>query len=117
MSVNKMKPLATVGIDFSCHLIVKNSSKTQKCYICLFACSTTRNVNLEIVTDMSTDQFLQAFRRHCAVYGTPSLVLCDNAKTFVKGEAEIQKLFGTNKSPRSPASSHPEENSGEAHSS
>ena len=32
-------------------------------------------------------------RRHCAVYGTLSLVLCDNAKTFVKGEEEIQKLF------------------------
>lgn len=42
---------------------------------------------------MSTDQFLLAFRRHCAIYGTPSLVLCDNAKTFVKGDEEIQKLF------------------------
>ena len=81
-----------MGIDFTGHLIVKNGSKTQKCYICLFTC-TTCNANLEIVTDTSTDQFLQAFRRHCAVYGTPSSVLCDNAKTFVKGEEEIQKLF------------------------
>ena len=42
---------------------------------------------------MTTDQFLLAFRRHCAVYGTPSLILCDNAKTFQKGDEEIQKLF------------------------
>ena len=91
--LNKMKPFSTVGIDFTGHLIVKNGSKTQKCYICLFTCSTTRNVNLEIVNDMSTDQFLQAFRRHCAIYGTPSLILCDNARTFVKGDEEIQKLF------------------------
>ena len=87
--LNKVKPFSTVGIDF----IVKDGSKTQKCYICLFTCSTTRNVNLEIMNDMTTDQFLQAFRRHCAVYGTPSLILCDNAKTFVKGNEEIQKLF------------------------
>ena len=42
---------------------------------------------------MTTDQFLLAFRRHCAIYGTPSLILCDNAKTFQKGDEEIQKLF------------------------
>ena len=88
-----MKPFSTVGIDFTGHLLVKNGSKTQKCYICLFTCSATRNVNLEIANDMSTDQFLMAFRRHCAVYGTPSMILCDNARTFVKGDEEIQKLF------------------------
>ena len=42
---------------------------------------------------MTTDQFLLAFRRHCAIYGTPSLILCYNAKTFQKGDEEIQKLF------------------------
>ena len=88
-----MKPFSTVGIDFTGHLMVKNGNKTEKCYVCLFTCSTTRNVNLEIVDDMTTDQFLLAFRRHCAVYGTPSLILCDNAKTFQKGDEEIQKLF------------------------
>ena len=72
----KMKPFATVGIDFTGHLTVKNSSKTKKCYICLFTRSTTRYVHLEIVTDMSTDQFLQAFRCHFAVYGTLSVRLC-----------------------------------------
>lgn len=84
-----------MGIDFTGHLtcIVKNGNKTQKCYVCLFTCCTTRNVNLEIVNDMSTDQFLLTFRRHCAIYRTPSLILCDNAKTFLKGDEEIQKLF------------------------
>ena len=73
--------------------MVKNGNNTEKYYVCLFTCSTTRNVNLEIVDDMKTDQFLLAFRGHCAVYGTPSWILCDNAKTFQKGDVEIQKLF------------------------
>ena len=73
--------------------MVKNGNKTEKCYVCLFTCSTTRNVNMEIVDDMTADQFLFAFKRHCAVYGTPSLILCDNAKTFQKADEEIQKLF------------------------
>lgn len=46
-----------------------------------------------IVDDMSNDQFLLSFRRHCAICGTPSLILCDNAKTFPKGDEEINKLF------------------------
>ena len=77
--LNKVKPFSTVGMDFTGHLMVKNGNKTEKCYVCLFTCSTTRNVNLEIVDDMTTDQFLLAFRRHCAIYGTPSL------KTSLKG--------------------------------
>ena len=94
-SLNKVKPLTTVGIDFTGHLIVKNGNKTEKCYVCLFTCSTTRNANLEIVDEMTTEQFLLAFRRHCAIYGTPSLILCDNAKTFQNGDEalEIQKFF------------------------
>ena len=91
--LNMVKPFSTVGIDFTGHLMVKNGNKTEKCYVCLFTCSTTRNVNLEIVDDMTADQFLLAFRHNCAVYGTPSLILCDNAKTFQKADEEIQKLF------------------------
>lgn len=88
-----MKPFSTVGIDFTSHLMVKNGNKTEKCYICLFTYSTTRDINLEIVDDMTSDHFLLAFRHHCAVDGTPSLILCANAKTFQKGDEEIQKLF------------------------
>ena len=73
--------------------MVTNGNKTEECYVYLYTCSTTRNVNLEIVDDMTADQFLLAFKRHCAVYGTPSLMLCDNATTFQKADEEIQKLF------------------------
>lgn len=80
-------------IDFTGHLIVNIGSKTKECYVCLFTCSTTRNVNLEIVNDLSTNQFLLAFRHHCSIYGTPSLIVCDNSKTFHKGDEKIKKLF------------------------
>ena len=84
-----VKPFSTERTDFIGHLIVKNGNKTRL----PVTCSTTRSVNLEIVDDMKTDQFLLAFRRHCAVYGTPSLILCDNAKTFQNWDVETQKLF------------------------
>ena len=73
--------------------MVKNGNKTEKCYVCLFTCSTTRNVNLETVDDMTANQFLFACRRHCDVYGTPSMILCDKAKAFQNGDVQTQKLF------------------------
>ena len=92
--LNKMKhSQQSVAINFTGHLLVKNGSNTHKCYIWLFLCSTTDNVNLETVNDMSMNHFLMAFRCHCPIYGTPSMILCGNARTFVKGDEEIQNLF------------------------
>ncbi|KXJ08918.1 hypothetical protein AC249_AIPGENE15250 [Exaiptasia diaphana] len=99
--LNSTRPFQVVGIDFTGHLTVKTNGKNQsKCYICLFACSTTRKVNLEVVTDMTTDQFLQALRRHCAVYGVPSVIICDNAKTFIKADEELSKLLQSLNDPK-----------------
>ena len=47
--LNKVKPFSTVRIDFTGHLMVKNGNKTEKCYVCLFTCSTTRNVNWRLL--------------------------------------------------------------------
>ena len=40
---NMVKLFSTVGIDFTSHLMVNNGNKKEKCYVCLFTCSTTHN--------------------------------------------------------------------------
>ena len=37
---------------------------------------------------METQEFLHAFRRHCAIYGTPTKIISDQGTYFIKG-AEI----------------------------
>ena len=61
-------------------------------YITIFVCATTRTVHLEVSPTLTTRDFLLAFRRFCAIYGTPAVVLSDNGRNFVGAEACIVKL-------------------------
>jgi len=56
-------PFSNISVDFIGHLTVKDRSGNHiEVYICLFTCLTTRAINLEIVEDLSTSSYLQAFR-------------------------------------------------------
>jgi len=58
-----VRPFSNIGVDFTGHLTVKDRAGNHiKVYICLFTCLTTRAINLEIVEDLSTSSYLQAFR-------------------------------------------------------
>ena len=74
---------ASVGIDFAGPLYVKSSSShTEKAYIALFTCATSRAVHVEMVPDLKTETFLLCFKRFVSRRGLPQLVVTDNAKTF-----------------------------------
>lgn len=68
------------GIDYAGPLFL---AKDRKAYICLFTCAVYRAVHLELVTSLSTEEFLEAFRRFIARRGRPSIVYSDNGKNFV----------------------------------
>ena len=60
------EPFSVTGVDFTGALFVRSSGGErgeQKVYICLFTCANTRAVHLEVVTDLSEENFIQAFRR------------------------------------------------------
>ena len=87
--VNLVKPFQHTGVDFTGHLWVKNEEgEVVKMYILLFTCLNVRAVHIELVPDMSTHQFVLAFSRFTNVYGIPSHLYSDNAKSFIAG-AEI----------------------------
>lgn len=56
----------------------------------MFVCLTTRAVHLEVVSDVSTTQFLKAFKRFIGRRGIPSNVFSDNATNFIGAKREIQ---------------------------
>ena len=75
-------------------MYVKNegSPGESKVYICLFTCASTRAVHLEVVTDLSEETFLQAFRRFAARRSLPRLVISDNASTYMSASKELSWL-------------------------
>jgi len=86
-------PFTVTGKDFTEALYVQQGSEEAKVYICLFTCVATRAVHLEVVTDLSTETFLLAFRRFTSRKGLPQTVISDNASTYLSAAEELTKLF------------------------
>lgn len=53
-----------------------------KRWVCLFTCVAIRAIHLELLNDMSAEEFLMAFRRFISVRGTQSEIISDNAMQF-----------------------------------
>ena len=62
-------------------------------YLCLFMCVITRALHLEIVKDLSTETFLLAFRRFAARRLLPTIMVSDNASTYLSATNELQFLM------------------------
>lgn len=88
--INKVQAFE-IGVDFAGPVYVKPNNK--KAYIALFTCAVTRAVHLELVSDLTTDTFLLAFKRVIARRGICSVIYSDNAKTFKKAEKDLKFLW------------------------
>ena len=88
--VNLVKPFQHTGVDFTGHLWVINEGEVVKMYILLFTCLNVRAVHIELVPDMATHQFVLAFTRFTNVYGIPSHLYSDDAKSFIAGGETLQ---------------------------
>jgi len=92
--VEDTPPFTVRGVDFSGALYVKQINWNEtKAYICLFTCASTRAVHLEVVTDLTKESFLQAFKRFVNRKSLPKLMISDNATTFVAASNHMKALM------------------------
>ena len=91
--VSEMDPFQVTGVDFTGALYVQAPGGECKAYICLFTCAVSRAVHLEIVTDLTVDNFLQAFRRFVARRSLPQLLISDNGSTFLAAAEDTFCLY------------------------
>lgn len=94
--VNPGRPFETCGIDFGGPITAKEvfvrTQKTHKIYFALFICLRTRAVHLELVSGLSTTDFIAALRRFAGQRGWAKTIYCDNATNFVGSKNEIKAL-------------------------
>ena len=89
----RIEPAFThIGVDFAGPLMIKNESKLEKTYICLFTCAQSRMIHLELVRNMETETFLEAFRRFVNRRGVPKTITSDNQSSFKKAAKIISDL-------------------------
>ena len=65
----------------------------RKVWVCLFTCFAVRAIHLELVEDMSTEEFLLCLRHFIARHGPPRMILSDNAQQFKTSKAVLEKAW------------------------
>lgn len=88
-------PFTFTGVDYAGYFEIKASNRKNapyiKGYIALFICLTTRAIHLELVSDLSTTQFMKGFKRFISRRGIPKEIHSDNGTNFVGAAREIQE--------------------------
>ena len=91
--LQEILPFEVTGVDFTGALYVRDSGIEVKVYVYLFTCAVMRAVHLETVTDLSTETFLQAFRRFSSRKSLPRTIISDNTSTYLTVADELKELF------------------------
>ncbi|VDM64583.1 unnamed protein product, partial [Angiostrongylus costaricensis] len=88
--VRRSRPFEHVGVDYFGPLTAKNSEGTTNVYGIIITCATTRLLHLELVKNVTTNDFLLALRRFFARRGVPKTITSDNASNFLLSEQILQ---------------------------
>ena len=66
---------------------------TQKVYICVFCCQSSRAVHLELLNDKTTEEFLLAIKRMANRRSMPLILHSHKAVELIKGKNQIKALY------------------------
>lgn len=100
--VKPSRPFLTSGVDFAGPFTMKlypgRCKRTCKSYVCLFVCTVTKAIHLELVTDLTSAAFIAAFRRFTARRGHCKEIWSDRGTNFVGASRELDLAFRDSKS-------------------
>jgi uncharacterized protein YoxC len=85
-------PFQTIGVDYAGPIKYRQKKSERKAYILLYSCSLTRAVYLDLVPNLSTEEFIRSFKRLVARRGRPKKIYSDNGKTFVAASKWVKSV-------------------------
>lgn len=95
--LQQVKAFVETGVDFAgpynITLTRKRGIKSQKAYICLFVCMTTKALHLELASDLSTATFLDAFKRFLCRRGPIKTIRSDCGTNFIGAKAHLDDIY------------------------
>ncbi|XP_058446175.1 uncharacterized protein LOC131427206 [Malaya genurostris] len=90
---------SNTGVDYAGPFLLKNEGRKTvpyKAYIAIFVCMTTKAIHIELVSNLTTANFIAALKRFISRRGMVSHMYSDNGTTFVGANHELaalRKLF------------------------
>lgn len=90
------------GVDYAGPISLRTARgrghRSYKGYVCLFVCLVTKAIHLEVVSDLTTRGFIEAFKRFIARRGRCLELHSDHGTNFVGAAKELKDLFNVEKS-------------------
>ena len=80
--VNESAPFTYTGVDYFGPIYVKAENGSKKVWVCLYTCLVVRAIHMELMLDMSAEEFLLGLRRFIARWEKPKQLISDNASQF-----------------------------------
>lgn len=97
--IAETRPFTNVRVDCCGPFYIKERRYRNrtciKIYVTVFICFSTKAVHLEVVSDMSTDAFIAAFKRFIARRGLCKNIYSDNGTNFVGANNEMTEFLRT----------------------
>ena len=88
------------GADFAGPVLYRSeNNERRKSYILLFVCAATRAVHLELVPDLTTQEFLLSLKKFLNRFTHVAKIISDNGLTFVRAAKELKIMYGHAKAP------------------
>ncbi|CAI6372727.1 unnamed protein product [Macrosiphum euphorbiae] len=94
------RAFSKTGVDYCGPIMVRSGLRRvtpKKSYICVFVCMVTRAIHLELVSSLTTEDFLATLSRFMARRGQISVLYSDNGTNFVGADRALQSQFKAHK--------------------
>nr|XP_022908382.1 uncharacterized protein LOC111419753 [Onthophagus taurus] len=99
--IKDSRPFKFVNVDFAGPFVIKESKfrnkRLIKSYVAVFVCSSSKAVHLELVSDLTSEMFLNCFKRFVGRRGVSASIYSDNATNFVAANKDFQSFFNQSK--------------------
>ena len=91
-------PFTNTGLDFAGPFILKKGHTRHpvlvKAYLLLLVCFSTKDVHIEVVSDLTSEAFLAALKRFISRRGAPQNIHSDNGSNFIGAKKDLEELYG-----------------------
>ncbi|XP_073966911.1 uncharacterized protein [Choristoneura fumiferana] len=95
--VTPARPFLLSGVDFAGPLEVKEwrsrKPMIHKGYVCIFICMSTKAIDLQLVSDLSSKEFINALKRFISRRGKCLQMFSDHGSNFIGASNELKAVY------------------------